>query len=130
MTKLVRDKDYSHHINGWDYVLIRPQSYASGIQFPKEVKHEFFTISKKGLISVNKGYAWDGATGGLDTVCFMRGSLYHDILCQSIEEGLIDKSYRRAADKLLYRILGEDGMLGIRRLWVYSAIRLYVKCKY
>jgi len=130
MPKLIKNQDYEVYKKEYEYRLIRKQSYKTDIIPPKEINHQYFTLDMNGLLIAKKGYAWDGATGGIDTKDFMRGSLYHDILCQCIEEGLLPKSYRKAADKLLYKILGEDGMLGIRRIWVYNAIRLYVRFKY
>lgn len=129
MTHLILNEDYEIIKYGRKYLLLKEQTYKTDIKFPR-VDHKYFTIYPSGKIVARAGYAWDGASGGVDTANFMRGSLFHDVLCQAIEEKLLPASYRKAADKMLYKILGEDGMLGIRRLWVYNAIRLYVRIAY
>lgn len=90
-------------------------------------EHKYFSI-KHGIINVNKGYAWDGCTGGLiendDTN--IRASLFHDILSQAMREGLIKANYsnRKRIDKIFRKILKEDGMRLIKRSICYIAVRL------
>lgn len=117
-------------IFGGKYRIIKAQKYESGITLDKTVNHKYFTWNYNGTITCNVGYQWDGATGGIDTDNFMRGSLWHDVGCQCVAEGLLPKSYRKAIDKMLYRILSNDGMSGFRRTYVYYMIRLYVKIAY
>ncbi len=80
-----------------------------------------------GLLTISKGYAWDGASGAWDTKTFMRGSLVHDALCQLINEGLLPKHCQEEADNLLKEICLEDGMNPIRAWWVHRAVRRYDK---
>lgn len=130
MTRFIENIDYETYKKEYDYRLKRNYIHQTHIIPPNEVIHPYFRIDMKGKLTAKKGYAWDGATGGIDTKDFMRGSLVHDIWCQAIAEGLLPQSYRKLVDRLLYRILEEDGMSGIRRLWIYNAIRLYVIFKY
>lgn len=91
---------------------------------------DFFSLAPDGLLIIRKGYCWDGATCAWDTPDFMRGSCVHDVLCQMVETGKLDKSNREKADKMLAKILKESGMPFFRRWWVYAAVRLYGRGKY
>lgn len=92
------------------------------------VNHEFFELRDNGILIVHKGYAWDGPSGPtIDTATFMRGSLIHDVLCQSIALGLIPESEQEAADKILKNICLADGMSPFRAWYVYAAVRFYYK---
>ncbi len=92
-------------------------------------KSQYIWLSTHHL-KVYKRYAWDGPSGPtFDTKTFMRGSLFHDALCQLIGEGLLDKKYRKYADQLLRKICLEDGMSKFRAWYVYMAVRTYSKLK-
>lgn len=83
------------------------------------------TLEADGLLTIKKGYAWDGPSGPtIDTPNFMRGSLVHDVLYQLMREELIAQEHREYADKLLREICLEDGMAQIRAWWVYQGVRL------
>lgn len=112
------------------YRLIKRQRYKSNIKPEKNIEGDKFKIMSDGTIVGEVGLEWDGPTGGADTPNFMRGSLFHDILCWAVALGLLPKSIRKSIDKLLYDILSEDGMSGFRRTYVYHMIRLYVKIAY
>lgn len=82
-------------------------------------------LNEDGLVTINDGYAWDGASGAIDTKSIMRASLVHDALYQMIREGL--PIVRKEADKELYRICRESGMWWIRAQYIYWAVRLFGK---
>jgi hypothetical protein len=42
-----------------------------------------------------------------------------------MREGLLDQSYRKAADDVLWRLLREDGMNPIRACYWYWAVRRF-----
>lgn len=134
--KLIKNADYIVvkksllGILGSKYRIIKRQEYQSDIKPIKAVDHPYFKLNLSGLMTAEVGYEYDGATGGKDTDTFMRGALWHDIGCQSISEGLLPKTYRKAVDKMLYDILSEDGMSGFRRTYIYHMIRLYVRIVY
>jgi len=90
------------------------------------VKHEYFTITASGLLTIKAGYAWDGASGPtFDTSDSMRASLYHDVGYQAIGEKLLPMSYRVLFDELLLSTLIEDGMLDFRAHAWYKAVRAF-----
>lgn len=86
---------------------------------------DFYTLTTGGVLLVKKGYSWDGPSGpALDTKDGMRGSLVHDVLYQAIGAKQLDMKWRKQADKELYRICREDGMLLIRAGYWYAAVRM------
>ena len=85
----------------------------------------FVSLSTKGVIHLRKGYAWDGASGAMDTGSIMRASLVHDGFYQLMREAGLDISYRKPADKLLRKMCREDGMAWGRAWWVYWAVRVF-----
>jgi len=114
-------------IKKWKYELLEE------IQYPVPIVataiHEYTHLTD-GILSIYPRYAWDGPSGPtFDTKTFMRGSLFHDALCQLIGEGLLDKKYRKYADRLLRQICLEDGMNTIRAWYVYQAVRFYSRLK-
>ena len=96
-------------------------------------------LTTRGELTVYDEYSWDGPSGlTKDTPDFMRGSLVHDVLYQLLREGrLFDltddvkhdrkrhKRLRKAADKLLRKILKKDGMKWPRRWLVYRTVRWF-----
>lgn len=83
-----------------------------------------------GMLGILKDYRWDGASFiAIDTKDFMQASLCHDALYQLMREGKLDRKYRKAADKLMYKLCVEDGMWKIRAWWCYQFVRMFAgKC--
>ena len=108
---------------GYKYQLVEPYVCQTAITPPVHVAHDYLVLKTDGVLIINAGYAWDGASGPtVDTKSFMRGSLVHDALYQLMREGLIDLSWRNAADQELRRLCVEDGMSCMRAWWVYRAV--------
>jgi hypothetical protein len=68
----------------------------------------FAQLNTNGLVIAFKGYAWDFATKAKDTPAMIRPSLWHDIFCQFIAEGLLSTAFRPQVDKLLVELYQED----------------------
>jgi hypothetical protein len=85
-------------------------SLQTGIIPPCTIKTSggFAQLNTDGLVIAFKGYAWDGATKAKDTPAMIRPSLWHDIFCQFIAEGVLDTSYRKQVDELLAELYQED----------------------
>ena len=82
------------------------------------------SLSMDGLLTIKKGYAWDGPSGPtIDTPNFMRGSLVHDAVYQLMREQHIPQEHREYADQLLREICIEDGMSQVRAWVVYQGVR-------
>lgn len=93
---------------------------------PLASRGEFVALEPNGLLSLRRGYAWDGPSGlTLDTRNFMRASAVHDALYQLMREGLLDSSQRRYADRLLRAMCRQDGMSRFRAWYVYRGVRAF-----
>jgi len=114
----------------WKYQLTSTYNVQTNIVLNEDIQEDFIYLHKSGMMTIKEGYAWDGATGGIDTKNFMRGSLIHDAACQLIALKRLPQSQRLNADILLKQICIEDGMCKLRAWWVYKTVRLYVRIKY
>jgi len=86
----------------------------------------YVNITADGLLTINKGYSWDGPSGPtIDTKTFIRGSLIHDALYQLMREGYIDDEHRDYADRLLRKICIEAGMNKFRAWYVYISLKWF-----
>lgn len=85
----------------------------------------YVSVNKKGLLRIEKGYCWDGASGPTwDTVSVRRASLVHDAWYQLIREGVAPLSSKDVADSVLYRIMIEDGAWEWRaKIWRWAVDR-------
>ena len=83
----------------------------------ERIEDDFFTLQEDGTLVVNKGFAWDGASGPtFDSRSSMRPSLIHDVFCVAMRDGRL--SYEKWQDKvnaLFKDQCIEDGM------WVWRA---------
>ena len=89
-----------------------------------------YASSKDGILSVKKGYAWDGASGPIiNTRDTLVASLVHNVLYQAMRLNLIksSKENRQIADKNFFEILKMNGVNSIRRKVWYFAVRLFGK---
>ena len=111
---------------GYKYQLAKKYTIPTGI-VGHDIVEKYFGMNNAGILTIKAGYAFDGASGGIDTPSFMRGSLVHDVLCQMIAEKLISTNRQKAADELLRSICIEDGMSRLRAWWVYKAVRFHFR---
>lgn len=118
-------KIYYRDLRAYKYELAETLSLQTGVHpIGPEIKTEYISLTRDGFLSIARGYAWDGPSGpAIDTPNFMRGSLVHDALYQLIRMGMLPMEKRASADRLLYRLIQEDGMSQIRAAWVYSGVR-------
>ena len=85
---------------------------------------EYVDILDGGVLVIRKGYAWDGASGiTIDTRSSMRLSLVHDVLYQLIRLGVLPRSFKAIADKILYFMGVLDEMFRIRAGAWYQAVK-------
>ena len=117
-------------LKDWKYRVIKAFSIQTDIIPEKKIATNFSTLTTKGRLYIRKGFCWDGASGAFDTKNIMRGSCVHDAFCNWFQNGLITKDQRKQADKLLYKIIKEDGMSDIRAKIIYKVVRLYVEKRY
>lgn len=106
--------------SGFKYQLAEREVFRTVVVPAEIVQTRFITLLPWGVLTIEPGYAWDGASGPTwDTASSMRPSLYHDAMYQLIRVGYLSQSQRTLVDEEFGRFLKEDGMWGWRRkLWV------------
>ncbi len=82
----------------------------------------FITLAHDGVLTVHRGYAWDGASGPtIDTKSSIRASLAHDAIYQLERAGHLGQEWRDKADEILRDLCIEDGMWEWRaNLWLWT----------
>lgn len=109
-----------------NYKTTEPLFYNTGLMLVIPIDHPQFKIGGDGWMEVYEGYTFDGASGGIDSECFMRGACGHDVIYQSHQLGFdLPKDWKEKADRMLIRLCREDGMSWIRSQWVYQAVKLF-----
>jgi hypothetical protein len=113
----------------YKYDTLEPLVFLTDICPEEDIVHPYFTIGKDGVVTVPAGYAWDGPSGpAIDSKCFMRGSLAHDIFYQASQLRLpLPPDWKAKADNLLIRLCREDGMSRLRAAWVHWAVKHFGK---
>lgn len=93
----------------------------------KNIETQFLRLNINGILTIKKGYAWDGASGPVpDIATVMRGSLVHDALYQLMRERYLDHDTHRAtADLILHDICINDGMLSFFAWIIYTGVRKF-----
>lgn len=109
---------------GYKYQLAKDEICTIDICPPEAIDTEFISLSKKGILGIKQGYAWDGCSGPtIDTKSNMRGGLVHDALYQLMRAGKLPITFRIVADDLLKSICLEDGMWKIRAKYFHIGVR-------
>lgn len=113
------------------------------------IEDGFFTLKLDGILSIKRGYTWDGASGAIDTKSILRASLVHDIFCDLINKGRLPKAIQKLVDRELVKIIEEywawirkNGtrqqkvreyllrpFIWFRKKYVYRAVRIYQENK-
>ena len=119
--KLKKTYKYVLHENASVEIKLTLNSLAVG----ESIKNDFISVKKreggKALVTIKKGYAWDGPSGAVDTKSWMTGSLVHDALYQLMRDGLLSRKLRKEADKAMETINVEIGGMSRFRAW-YSRV--------
>lgn len=113
--------------DGYKYQLVEPYSYQTPFRLKQSFAFDWVSIYADGTLFIEKGYAWDGATGIWDSPDIIRGSLIHDALYQLIRLKVLPYGSRETADKILRDVCLEDGMNQFKARLVYKAVRLLGK---
>lgn len=111
------------YTDGWLYRLELDYQFQVDIT-GYSIKTNWLEMDTSGLITLNRGYCWDGATWCPEFKTIRRGSLEHDALYQLMQLGLLPSSYKKLADKHLIKTCKEDGMNGVLRKIVYQAVKM------
>lgn len=84
------------------------------------IEDDLFTLYPSGLLTIRKGFAWDGASGPtFDTKASMRPSLVHDVFCVCMRDGRLSyEKWQDTVNELFRQQCIEDGMWAWRaNLW-------------
>jgi hypothetical protein len=117
-------------LNGIEYRDLRryryqlASAYIVALGWPVSFAHRWFEL-RGGVLTVCKGYAWDGSTMAPDTDACRRASLVHDALCQAIGLWLLGPQWQQPADELYRSMCVDDGMTRVRAWLRYRALRRY-----
>ena len=110
---------------GYKYQLAETYSIMTPFGQDKVVGLDFLVLEPSGLLTIFKGYAWDGPSGPtFDTRDFMRGSLVHDAFYQLIRHELVPYECKDEVDDYLVLICDEDGMWSLRQKWVRKGVEI------
>lgn len=83
----------------YKYNLHSEEQIETGITLAQRFDSPFLSLSEKGLLTIKKGYSWDGASGpAIDTKNILKASLVHDALYQLMREEVLPQSSREQAD--------------------------------
>lgn len=95
---------------GYKYQLHSIESFNTDIIPFRPIETEYIKLSLGGKLTVLKGYAWDGVSGGvIDRKTNLRASLCHDALYQLMRMKKVHYGKWRAADREFSKILKQDG---------------------
>jgi len=90
------------------------------------VRTEYIELKYDGVLTIRKGYAWDGASGiAIDTENALPASAGHDALYQLITIKAITAKLREDADNDLRRWCVEDGMNPARADYWHAGVRAF-----
>lgn len=98
-----------YYKSGYKYQLDKRYFIQTDIFPENDIITDFISLHKNGLMIIERGYAWDGASGiAFDTANTMAASLVHDAGYQLIRDGHLHGSFKGQFDMLLKQVMDED----------------------
>jgi len=84
------------------------------------------SLSKEGLLTVEPGFPWDGASGlTIDTPSSMRGAFIHDVLYLLMRQGHLPYFHKTLADEVLRDVCILDKMWKWRAKKWFKAVQTF-----
>ena len=112
------------YTEGYKYRLEEDFHISTKITPEYEFHLKHIKLSSSGILTVCKGYSWDGASGPtLDTKNSMVAALVHDAFYELMRKQCISIDNRPEVDKLFYTLLLKNGMNKIRSWVWYRAVK-------
>jgi len=91
-----------------------------------EFANDVIKLTKKGALSLKKGFRWNGRSGGaIDTVSALRSSAFHDALYELIWLNVLPRQTRVLADRMMRMLDAEDGVNVVRQWYSYALLRAF-----
>ena len=88
--------------------------------------HKFFKLTEDGILTIKKGYKWDGVSGPMvDSDNTMIGGCIHDALYQMIRLGLVPSIFKHKFDDIMKDIFDECGMNPFRSSYAKLGVELF-----
>lgn len=110
--------------SGFDYQVAEDFTIDTGIVTEYGAKWHFSYLDPDGLLTIKRGYCWDGASGpAWDTKNSLSASCVHDVLYQLMRKGLLSTEHKARVDKLFHEMLIENGMWKFRADAWYRAVK-------
>jgi len=106
---------------GYKFQLAKDYSVTITIK-GRTIESKYIELKRTGKLTILAGYAWDGASGAIDTKTILRGSLTHDALFQLLRVEALPSTYIDEVNYIFKRICREDGMSRIRAWYVWWAV--------
>ncbi len=104
------------------YLLLEDYTIYVGI-LGFDIDTDYARLTPGGYLTLYVGAISDGPSGPTyDSINFMRGAWVHDILYHLLRDWELPPRYRFDADIILYLIIKEDGMSGVRAMAVYQGV--------
>lgn len=94
---------------GYRYQVTRPWNRQTAIFPQAPIVHRYYSLTAQGVLTINEGFAWDGATSCPEWLVPPECSGAHDALCQMLR-----------ADLLPYEVYA---------FWVHTLLRDMVKAR-
>ena len=111
--------------DGYKYQLVEDLVLQTAISPERDITTYFIDLTTSGLLTVRRGYAWDGPSGPTyDSLNSMTPSCYHDAMYQLMRLGLLPRVCRSKVDYEFEEMLKARKMWWPRRkLWVRAVRR-------
>jgi hypothetical protein len=79
-----------HYKEGYLYQTTRADSWQTAIYPQEPIINRYYSLSAQGPLTVNEGFAWDGATSCPEWLVPPECSGPHDALCQMLRTGALE----------------------------------------
>jgi len=108
---------------GFKYQLDEDYTVKVAVYPPEDITYGRITLLSNGLLTIHRGFSWDGDTCAMDTRKSKRASMIHDALYRLMNLLKLSWKWKPAADFEYYKALIEDGF---NRVWAnirFKAVR-------
>lgn len=100
--------------SGFKYQLAETEVWLLDFKPKKDVVTKFCSLNTEGLLRLEEGFAWDGASGPvIDRPSNQAASAVHDALYRMMRKGLIDHHRWREADMEFAKVMRKCGAWSI-----------------
>lgn len=113
------------YFTGYNYYLDGDWAFETDIRPEQPVIHKYFEIRRDGLFIARDRYAWNGSDYVADTLQSQSASLVHDIVCQAVQLGLLDRKWKRQGDIEYYKQCTANGTSPLRAGIRFIGIQLH-----